>query len=139
MLNIIENSFYILVFAIQIIIIAFIVRIVSHMIIYSFQYKQLLWNVKLYVARKIDNEFVEQTLKKIYRVTWGANILDQMYDDLCNRTGKWSFLLRIMDCVYCSGMYVSIVLTIISIFSIGLSPIALFFVPVLSFFFIEKI
>lgn len=119
--------------------IAFVSRTVSHMLNYAFTYKQLLWKLKLLVALKIDRGLVLRHIIKVKRVSWGINIMEQLYDTLCNRSGGWAFLLRIMDCVFCTSMYVSLFFAGIAVLFFGVHFSALFFVPVLTFFMLEKI
>lgn len=118
---------------------AFAARTISHMFMYAFGYGQFLGWLKLRVARKVDAGLVDMVMSGIHSVTEGQERTPDMYDILCNKPGGWAWLLSIMDCPFCFGFYVSLSVAIGVVLVFSLHWILVLAIPVLTFFFIEKI
>lgn len=129
----------ILEYILYVVLAAFASRTIAHMLIYAYSYGQFLGWLKILVAKKIDLELTELTLKRVHSVSIGQDLMPDLYDKLCNYKGSWSWILSIMDCVFCTGFWVSVLVAIFVFSVFGLNLVLLLAIPVLTFFFIEKI
>lgn len=118
---------------------AFASRTISHMLIYAYSYGQFLSWLKIWVAKQIDPELVNSELQNIHTVSHGQERMPQIYDILCDAKGFWAWVISIMDCVFCTGLWVSIIVALAIFLTFGLHWMIILAVPVLTFFFIEKI
>lgn len=118
-------------------------RTIAVMIIYSLQYGQLLGNVKIWVAQNIDFDLTIKALNDVSSQSEGEQKAIELYDILCNYkyTGPnkgWSWFLSLLDCQFCIGFWVS-VLVGIGCVCFGLPLWVLVILPIITFFYTEKI
>jgi hypothetical protein len=127
--------------------IAFMCRNMAVMASYCLTYGQIFGFIKVNIAKKIDAENVNKHIIGIEKQSEGEELFSQLNDVLCNyknnneydfKTRFWSFILSLLDCSFCIGFWISFFVSIVSAF-LGLHFICILIIPILTFFFIEKV
>lgn len=112
--------------------VAFLCRTCAYMILYATSYGQLLGWVKVKISCQLFPDETCQALNNIERITEGEKIMKDLYDQVA----VVSFWMRLINCPYCVGFWFSILTAAGSAFFIGWEALI---IPILTFFFIEKI
>lgn len=125
---------------------AFFLRTIAIMASYSLTYGQVFGMIKISIAQKINHMAVVRAFKDVNSQSDGEEAARMLYDRLCDYKDiasqpryirRWSFLLSLLDCSYCIGFWVSLICAVMLAFKYGI--LCLVVIPVMTFFFIEKL
>lgn len=129
-----EQGFYIL-------ILAFIGHRLGVMLFDFMGYGEIFGNVKLWIAKKVDDEvvgtFLENNRDSSKSEAQTNSFL--MYDILANQKGFYAFLIALTDCKFCTTVWTSLFVALIGIVFYNVHMLAFILVPVIGYFFTEKI
>lgn len=125
---------------------SFFLRTLAHMVNYSLQYGQIFGFIKLLLCAKILG--IDRTIA-FNKINQSDNeeISHDYYDMACEvkynedssiKLRFLSYLFSLMDCVYCIGFWLSLITSIILVI-IGYDWTCIIYIPILSYFMIEKI
>lgn len=123
------------------IVIVLILSVVSHrigvMLFDFFSYGQVFGGFKLWVAQRIDYKIVNEFTKNRDEKTKSEMIVESigLYDLLSNRKG--GFLLSLLNCVFCTTVWVSLIIGLIGIVFINIPIYSIIIIPVLAYWMTE--
>ncbi len=128
------------------IIAGFFCRTIAIMATYTLTYGQVFGFVKMWIAGKIDSDSVQSVFNETMSQSQAEEQSRVMYDALCDYKSwsiytvsqrRWSFLLSLLDCSFCIGFWVSVFCAVVMCFFTHWA--ILLFLPVMTFFYIEKV
>ena len=124
--------------------VAFCLRTLAHMVIYSLTYGQIFGFIKLWMGSQVFPDIY--TYFQMDKQSENEEISTQVYDEICEVKYKnyptrqifWSYVFSLLDCVYCVGFWLSFITSIILICT-GQHWVIILTTPIFTYFFTEKI
>lgn len=124
---------------------AFVCRTLAVMVSYCLAYGQLFGWVKLWVAKQIEPDVINNFAND--KQSDNETVSIDVYDHLCEvkyktnyplKARTWSYVISLLDCRFCIGFWLSLICSI-CVHLHGYNPLVFLFIPVFTFFMTEKI
>jgi len=126
-------SYHFLSYLVVVLISAFVSSRIAKMLDFGMNPYHLLWFVKKFLVGILSNQYIEYR----YDLTYDQNY--EAMSDAYESISKDYFVLRLINCVYCMTVWVSIIVTIALLILTQLHCSLLVIVPIVAFYMTEKL